>query len=282
MSRMTGGCWAVAVAVVVAAAPAGRGPASAARAPSRNARFCVGLASLGGALGELAAPTPVVSQADAAVIAPAIDGALSGTPRAVRSAGLELARAYQRVAQGGPAGFSAPAVQAAATTFLAYYRRQCLPLTAAQRATQQAIDLTFAGAVRATFTVPDPANECTVASNKNQLACALAPRASPYRVAITISPYPGPGTFDAATPVDSATSLAVHVLDENGNLAETFVATGGQLVIERGDRNAGLALRDNGGAAGSINAQLASAGSSDGAASVQISGTFACPLSGGG
>ena len=247
--------------------------------PTRNPRFCAPLASLGGALTVLSGPSPAVSASDAARVAPAITVAAAAAPATVKAAGAALASAYASVARGGSADvFVTPALQGAATTLLGYYRRQCLPLTPAQQATQQQLDLTVTGALNTSFTVPDIANQCTVSTSQNQLACDLAPRASPDRFAITISPYPGPGTFDAATPIAGATSLTLHVLDENGNLAATFTAVAGQIVVQRGDRNAGPVLRRNAGAAGTINAQLASAGGASG--TLQVSGTFACPLSG--
>jgi hypothetical protein len=276
MSRVAAVCLAVFAALGV------DGPAVAnATALARNPRFCVPLASLGGALAVLGGPGATVSAVDAARVAPAITSAAAGAPAAVKRAGSVLGSAYTSVARGGSADvFATPAVEAAASAFLAYDSRQCLPLTPTQQATQQELNLAVTGALNTTFTVPDIANECTVSTSQNQLACELAPRASLDRFAVTISPYPGPGTFDATAPIAGATSLTLHVLDENGNLADTFTAVAGQIVIQRGDRNAGPVLRRNAGTAGTINAQLASTSSSE-PGTLQVSGTFACPLSGG-
>jgi hypothetical protein len=249
---------------------------------TRNPRFCAPLASLGGALTVLGGPSPTVSASDASRVVPAITSAAAAAPVAVKRAGVALGSAYTSVARGGSTDvFATPAVQAAASTFLTYVRHQCLPLTPAQQATQQALDLTVTGALNTSFTVPDIANECTASISQNQLSCELAPRASLDRFAVTISPYPGPGTFDATAPVAGATSLTLHVLDENGNLASTFTAVAGQIVVQRGDRNAGPVLRRNSGAAGTINAQLASTSAGSPTGTLQVSGTFACPLSGG-
>jgi hypothetical protein len=270
---------AVCVALLVALGADGPAFAGAAVLP-HNPRFCAPLATLGGALTVLGGPGPTVSAPDAARIGPAIGSAAASAPAAVKSAGAALASAYASVARGGSTDvFVTPAVQSAASTFLVYDRHQCLPLTPTQQATQQELDLAVTGALDTTFTVPDIANECTVSMSQNQLACELAPRASTDRFAVTISPYAGPGTFDATTPVAGATSLTLHVLDENGNLAATFTAVAGQVVVQRGDGNAGPALRRNAGAAGTINAQLMSTDSGFG--TLQVTGTFACPLSGG-
>lgn len=272
---------AVCVALLVALGADGAALAGAAVLP-RNPRFCAPLASLSGALAVLGGPGPTVSAPDAARIGPAITSAAAGAPAAVKSAGSVLASAYASVAHGGSTNlFVTPAVQSAASTFLAYDRRQCLPLPAVQQATQQALDLTVTGALNTSFTVPDIANECTVSTSQNQLSCELAPRASLDRFTVTIAPYPGPGTFDATAAVAGATSLTLHVLDENGNLAATFTAVAGQIVIQRGDRNAGPVPRRNAGAAGTLDAQLASTSAGSGSGTLGVSGTFVCPLSGG-
>jgi hypothetical protein len=277
MSRVA----AVFLALLVALGTGGSALAGAA-VLTRNPRFCAPLAHLSGALTVLGGPGPIVSASDAASVAPAITSAAAASPVAVKRAGRVLASAYTSVARGGSTNiFVTPAVQAAASTFLAYDAHQCLPLTAVRQATQQALDLTVTGALNTSFTVPDAANECTVSTSQNQLSCELAPRASLDRFAITVSPYPGPGTFDAAAPIAGATSLTLHVLDENGNLAATFTAVAGQIVIQRGDRSAGPVLRRNAGAAGTINAQLASTSADSGSGTMQLSGSFACPLSGG-
>jgi len=257
--------------------------ASASTAP-RNPRFCASLATFGGAFAVLGTANPDVSEADAALLSPALAHAATAAVPPVRGAVTELAHAYETVAQNGPSSiFTSPTARAATTTFLTYYRRQCIPLTASQQAIEQALDLSFDGAVTGTFTVPDTANQCTVTINKTQLVCNLSPRGSLYRLDMTVSPYTGPGTYSASATVGSGPSVQLHQFDEDRNLAAAYNAVSGQLVIQRGDPNAGVALKRNAGTTGAIDAVLAAAGPGPGVTgTVHVSGTFACPISGGG
>jgi hypothetical protein len=152
---------------------------------------------------------------------------------------------------------------------------------------RQQLSLSFGGALAATFHTPDAVNACTVVSKRTELDCELVLRGSPYRLDLRISRYSGPGTFNASAGPGSPAAVTLLQFDQSRNLAAEFVASSGQIVIQRGKVDAGPVLARNAGAAGSIDATLDPTFHAQGTGTpvngpIHVSGTFACPLSGGG
>ncbi len=113
------------------------------------------------------------------------------------------------------------------------------------------------------------------------------PKGSPYRIDFSISPYAGPGTFDASHNAGAPATLTLEQFDETRNLAAQFEVTSGQVTIQRADVNAGPLVALNTGAVGSIDVMVSLTVHPDGSpvtadGPIHLSGTFACPLSGGG